>query len=145
MIQQTSIETYRKIVASGLLSDKRLKVYQIFYEHPQGLTGAQVSEIFKSKYPSSRHSETIRNRITELRDMGVLYEMGKTQCKLTHQSVMLFGVTNNIPTKLEKKQTLNEKVDAILKMMVEMARPIEEGELRNNIRLIYREIKNLKK
>ena len=59
-MQYTSVEAYHSIKNSGLLSDKRMKVYEIFFENPNGLTGTQVSEIFKSKYPSSKHSETIK-------------------------------------------------------------------------------------
>jgi hypothetical protein len=63
MIQKTSIETYHAIKNSGLISEKRLKVFDIFYQNPQGLTGAEVSEIYRKENPTSQHSETIRNRI----------------------------------------------------------------------------------
>ena len=66
MVQITSVQTYNAICKSGLISAKRMKVFDIFYKNPNGLTGAEVSEIYRSENPTSQHSETIRNRITEL-------------------------------------------------------------------------------
>lgn len=145
MINSVSIEVYHSIKNSGILSDKRMKVYDIFYENPQGLTGSEVSEIYKSKYPSSKHSETIRNRITELRDMGVLDEIAIVTCQYTNRSVTKFRLNHKMPTSLEKKETLNEKLDKILQNIVELGHSMQEGEQKNKLRLIHREIKNLKK
>jgi hypothetical protein len=148
MVQKTSIETYQSIINSGLISQKRMKVYEILYENPQGLTGTQVSEIFKEKHPSAKHSETIRNRITELRDMGVVVEMGVVECEFTKRKVLQFCTSDNLPSKLGKKLTLKEKVDEILEQVkffgvgVKTILPeIEKEKLRN----IYYQIENLKK
>lgn len=145
MINSVSVEVYHSIKNSGILSDKRMKVYDIFYENPQGLTGSEVSEIYKSKYPSSKHSETIRNRITELRDMGVLDEIDIVTCQYTNRSVTKFRLNHKMPTSLEKKETLNEKLDKILQNIVELGYSMQEGEQKNKLRLIHREVKNLKK
>lgn len=145
MINSVSIEVYHSIKNSGILSDKRMKVYDIFYENQQGLTGSEVSEIYKSKYPSSKHSETIRNRITELRDMGVLDEIGIVTCQYTNRSVTKFRLNHKMPTSLEKKETLNEKLDKILQSIVKLGYSMQEGEQKNKLRLIHAEVKNLKK
>ena len=71
------------------------------------MTGAEVSELYKQRYATSKHSETIRNRITELKEMGVICENGVVDCQFTGRSVMSFCTTNNLPEKLEKKETLN--------------------------------------
>ncbi len=143
MIQTTSIQTYDAIKNSGLLSDKRMKVYDIFYENPQGLTGTQVSNIFKSKFPSAEHSETIRNRITELRDMGVLYEVGIVECEYTHRNVMKFALTDNLPVPLPKKLTLQQKVDNVLESIVLFSKQLNE-EQKIHLRKIYHEVKSFK-
>lgn len=143
MIQTTSIQTYDAIKNSGLLSDKRMKVYDIFYENPQGLTGTQVSNIFKSKFPSAEHSETIRNRITELRDMGVLYEVGVVECEYTHRNVMKFALTDNLPVPLPKKLTLQQKVDNVLESIVLFSKQLNE-EQKIHLRKIYHEVKSFK-
>jgi Fe2+ or Zn2+ uptake regulation protein len=113
-INQNSMDAFNHIKKNGLLSDKRLKVYQIFVNNPLGLTGSEVSDIFKKNYPSSQHSETIRNRITELRDMGVLDEIGNVDCKFTKRKVMKYRVNTNMPTKLVIKKSLNTNIDEII-------------------------------
>lgn len=144
MIQKTSIETYYSIKNSGLLSDKRLKVFDIFWEHPDGLTGTQVANIFKNKHPSAEHSETIRNRITELRDMGVISEVGVVECEFTNRKVMKFAITNNMPVPLTKKETLNEKIDSVLESIAMFGKTLNEVD-KIQLRKIYKQIENLKK
>ena len=50
-INQNSMDAFNYIKKNGLLSDKRLKVYQIFVQNPEGLTGSEVSAIYKNNYP----------------------------------------------------------------------------------------------
>lgn len=113
-INQNSMDAFNHIKKNGLLSDKRLKVYQIFMHYPDGLTGSEVSDIYKKHFPTSQHSETIRNRITELRDMGVLDEVGNVECKFTKRTVMKYRVNTNMPTKLVAKKSLNTSIDEII-------------------------------
>jgi hypothetical protein len=147
MTRQTSINTYNQIKSEGLLSKKRLLVYEIFMDYggENGeLTGSQVSEIFKKLYPTSQHSETIRNRITELRDMGVLTERGTTDCPISKREVIKFGLTDALPTKLEKKKTQAEKIqDVLMYIEVQGKSQTDEG-FKEILRKIYFGVKNLK-
>jgi hypothetical protein len=145
MIQNTSIETYHEIKNSGLISDKRMKVFDIFYENKQGLTGSQVSEIYKRKHPTSQHSETIRNRITELVEMGVLAEMGIVECPFTNRKVMRWCCVDRLPIPLEKKQTKKEKIDEILDDVTAFGKSLKSEEEKIVLRTIYWKIKNLNK
>jgi len=145
MIRQTSIETYNSIKNSGLLSDKRLKVYEIFYEYPQGLTGSQVAQIYSSKYPTSQHSETIRNRITELRDMGVLNEAGIVKCEYSNRNVIKFVLNDNMPKVLEAKPTLNQSLNSILEKIEKLGTQITDETQKESLREIYRGVNKLKK
>ena len=143
MIQRTSIETYHEIKNSGLISDKRMKVFDIFYENPQGLTGSQVSEIYRSKHPTSKHSETIRNRITELCEMGVIVEMGAVECEYTKRKVMKWCCIDKMPIPLEKKQTKKEKIQEILDDVTSLGKTLKSEEDKIVLRRIYHKIKNL--
>lgn len=144
MVQKTSIETYYAIKNSGVLSDKRMKVYDIFFEHPEGLTGTQVSNIFKKLHPTAQHSETIRNRITELRDMGVLSEVGLVECEYTNRQVMKFALNNSMPIPLPKKQTLKQRVDEVLETITIFSNVLTE-EQKIHLRKIYKQVESLKK
>jgi DNA-binding transcriptional regulator YhcF (GntR family) len=145
MTQRTSIETYYEIKNSGLLSEKRWKVYDIFYQMNRPLTGAEVSQIYKANYPSSQHSETIRNRITELKEMGLLAEFEMVDCTFTGRKVYTFVTTNNLPEKLEKKETLNQKLDKILEEIKLLGISLSDEEAKEQLRSIYKKVYNLKK
>jgi Fe2+ or Zn2+ uptake regulation protein len=145
MIQRTSIDTYHAIKDSGLISEKRLKVFDIFYENPDGLTGSQVSEIYRKNHPTSQHSETIRNRITELYEMGVLIEVGVVECEYTKRKVMKWCCIDKMPIPLEKKQTKKEKIEEILNDVTALGKSLKSEEEKIVLRTIYHKIKNLNK
>jgi hypothetical protein len=143
MVQTTSIETYHAIKNSGLISEKRMKVFDIFYRNPKGLTGAEVSEIYKKENPTSQHSETIRNRITELVQMGVLAEVGVVECQFSKRSVMKWCCIDKMPIPLEKKVTRKEQLKEILKDVVQFGESLESEEDKIVLRSIYWKIKAL--
>lgn len=101
-VRQTSIDCYNQIKAEGLLSKRRLQVYEILLENG-ALTGTEVSILFKKKFNASSHSEGIRNRLTELLDRGVIYEKGIVTCKTTNRKVSLWDLTDNLPKDITDK------------------------------------------
>jgi len=116
-VRQTSIDCYNQIKAEGLLSKRRLQVYEILLENG-ALTGTEVAILFKKKFVSSNHSEGIRNRLTELLDRGVIYEKGIVNCKTTNRKVSLWDLTNNLPKDVSnkpsrKQQRTNEALEAL--------------------------------
>jgi hypothetical protein len=143
MIQKTSIETYHAIKNSGLISEKRMKVFDIFYQNPQGLTGAEVSDIYRKNNPTSQHSETIRNRITELVQMGVLAELGAVECQFSKRSVMKWCCIDKMPIPLEKKATRKEQINKILEDIVALGNSLSSEEDKIVLRTIYWKIKAL--
>lgn len=145
MIQKTSIETYHAIKNSGLISEKRLKVFDIFYLNPEGLTGAEVSEIYRKENPTSQHSETIRNRITELVQMGVLTELGVVECQFSKRNVTKWCCIDKMPIPLEKKLTRKEQIKEILDDITAFGISLKSEEEKIVLRTIYHKIKNLNK
>lgn len=143
MIQTTSIETYQSIKNSGLISEKRLKVFDIFYQNPKGLTGAEVSEIYRRENPTSQHSETIRNRITELVQMGVLVEIGVVECQFSKRSVMKWCCVDKMPIPLEKKPTRKEQIKEILNDITAFGKSLQSEEEKIVLRTIYHKVKAL--
>jgi hypothetical protein len=143
MIQTTSIETYHSIKNSGLISEKRLKVFDIFYQNPKGLTGAEVSEIYRRENPTSQHSETIRNRITELVQMGVLVEIGVVECQFSKRSVMKWCCVDKMPIPLEKKATRKKQIKEILDDITAFGKSLQSEEEKIVLRTIYHKVKAL--
>ena len=143
MVKTTSIETYHSIRDSGVLSEKRMNVFDIFYENPNGLTGSEVSKIYKGKFPSSKHSETIRNRITELCQMGVIVEMGVSECPYTKRKVMKWCCVDRLPIPLEKKPTRKEQIKEILDDITAFGKSLKSEEEKIVLRTIYHKVKAL--
>ena len=145
MVQKTSVETYHAIKNSGLISEKRMNVFDIFYLNPTGLTGSEVSEIYRKENPTSQHSETIRNRITELFQMGVLAEVGVVECQFSKRNVMKWCCIDKMPIPLEKKLTRKEQVNEILKDITVFGTSLKSEEDKIVLRTIYHKLKNLNK
>ena len=102
-VRETSIETFHDITENGLLSKRRMEVYTVvFYNQP--IIGSEVSRIVKSRFGEWSQSETIRNRLTELRDMGVVKELGTAIDSRNGRKVIQWGTTGNLPEKVTVKK-----------------------------------------
>ena len=118
--RQTSIDCYNQIKSEGLLSKRRLQVYEILLENGC-LTGTEISILFKQKHFSSNHSEGIRNRITELFDRDVVYEKGIVECKTTGRKVIQWDLTDRLPIKItSSNKTKKQKIDDALNSLREL-------------------------
>lgn len=115
--RQTSIDCYKQIILEGLLSKRRLQVYEILLENGC-LTGTEISILFKQKHFSSNHSEGIRNRVSELFERGVVYEKAIVECKSTGRKVTQWDLTDKLPIKIKKsnktkKQRINDAINSL--------------------------------
>jgi hypothetical protein len=144
MQRDTSKTIYQEIRDNGLLAKRRMEVYDIIYKYGS-MTGAEVSNMHKIKFGTigSTVSETIRNRITELRDMGVVRELGTTKCPITNNTVILWDVTSNLPKKLKKRLSKKEKKELILADIEVFYKKITDKEIRKEIRAIKKQVKNI--
>ena len=61
MQQKTSLDVYKKILASGLISKRRKEIVEILWEHT-ALTGNQISKIHKERHNTNSFSENVKNR-----------------------------------------------------------------------------------
>jgi len=141
MVRDTSIEIYRKITDEGLLSKKRQQVYDIIFHHGP-MTGSQVAAKYKLMYSSAKHSESIRNRITELVKQKVVKEVGVKECPITGNKVLWFDVTADLPVKIPKKLTMKQKKTDLLFYIEELGHRLPEG-YKGDMRKIYKIAKGL--
>lgn len=118
MIRKTSIEVYHQIKEEGLLSKRRMEVFKAITEcAPCTSAEAMATIITKSNVLSQS-----RARFTELRNMGVIKELGERKCKITGRKVIEWDVTGDLPVnsikKIDKKpKYLKKTVDFIIKKM----------------------------
>jgi DNA-binding Lrp family transcriptional regulator len=96
------MDVYREILRSGVLSSKRLAVYEYLFNFGP-LTGGQVQKALGNGV-----SESVRNRITELVKMGAVYEIGEVSCPVTGRRVLLFDVTSKMPVSYERVKSKKE-------------------------------------
>jgi len=141
MVRETSVEVYNRITNQGLLPKKRIQVYKIIYQGG-ALTGSQIAQRYKQQYPTAQHSESIRNRITELVQQGVVDEVGTVECPITKNRVLQFKTNNSLPVKLTQKITKKQKISKALKEITELGLKMnEEGNhqaWKNDLLNIYR-------
>lgn len=110
--RQTSIDCYNQIRAEGLLSKRRLEVYEYLFNHGPMTMGELFSKIPQSKNVSQA---SITPRFAELRDFGVIYEKCVRECKVTGRTVIEWDLTNKLPQKkIKKQQVLSKKEKKLL-------------------------------
>jgi len=134
MTRQTSINCYNEIKAEGLLSKKRLEVYEALLENAP----CTSSEAVRNKNTSLFG---IGSRFTELRDLGVIYEKGSKKCSITGRNVIEWDLTDKLPTKekVKKSPTKKEKKKHLMALIIKLG---NDGELvekdKKLLRLIYK-------
>ena len=111
--RQTSIDCYNKIKLEGLLSKRRLEVYE-----------ALLSTAPCTSSEAIRNAKTtfgvfgVSSRFTELRDLGVIYEKDVRPCKVTGRNVIEWDLTDRLPINVKnanktKKKKINDAVNSL--------------------------------
>lgn len=98
--RQTSIECYNQIKAEGLLSKQRLAVYSSLLKMGKPSTAREV-------YSTMNVEKQEATRFTELRNLGVIYEVGNRKCSVTGRTAIEWDLTDRLP--IETKISANTK------------------------------------
>jgi len=121
-VRQTSIQAYNDITIKKLLPRQRMAVYVWLYNNGPA-TASQIEQ--------GLHSKDAHKRTSELRDQGVVQEVGEADCPITGQKAIFWDVTTlgvprpylNQSMGLTRKQLeaenerLRSEVAALRKMM----------------------------
>ena len=110
--RQTSIDCYNEIKANGLLSKRRLEVYDALYISAP-CTSSEAIRNAKTTFGVFG----VSSRFTELRDLGVIYEKGIKKCSVTGRNVIEWDLTDNLPIKIKssnktKKQRIEDAINS---------------------------------
>ena len=113
-IRQTSINCYNQIKAEGLLSKRRLEVYEAILRNAPCTTNEALKYIQSGSYG-------VGSRTTELRDLGVIYEKQVRPCLVTGRNVIEWELTDKLPkdTKLSKdtkRSRVNDALNALRRL-----------------------------
>ena len=113
-IRQTSIDCYNKIKSEGLLSKMRLKVYEAILRKAPCTSG----EAFATMTTKENQISQSRARFTELRELGVIYEVRNRKCTITSMNVIEWDLTDRLPVNVKntnktKKQKINDALNLL--------------------------------
>lgn len=93
-VRETSIETYHRIVDSGLLSRRRMEVYSGLYQHGP----CTINELYRKIGGSKMNVQAnLHARMNELRELGVVAETRTRPCEVTGERVIEWQTTDSLP------------------------------------------------
>ena len=106
--RQTSIDCYNEIKANGLLSKRRLEVYEAILKNAPCTSNEALNDVYSG-------SHGVGSRTSELRDLGVIYEKSIRKCRVTGKNVIEWDLTDKLPIKIKssnktKKQRINDAI-----------------------------------
>ena len=114
--RQTSIDCYNKIKSEGLLSKRRLEVYEALLPTAP-CTSSEAIRNAKTTFGVFG----VSSRFTELRDLGVIYEKDVRPCKVTGRNVIEWDLTDRLPVSIKNpNKTKKQKINAALNSLREL-------------------------
>ena len=140
MTRNTSIETYQTIVNNGLLSKRRLEVYQLLYNMGP-MTANEVIRWYRNKYPEANQTG-FNARFSELEEIGVIAVIGSKKDEISGNKCMIWSTTNAIPKKLSKSSTKKEKKKDILQRITLLGIKLPSS-YKQDLRDIYHKVEEL--
>ncbi len=112
--RQTSIECFNQIKLEGLLSARRLQVYEAIFKNAPCTTNEALKDVHSG-------SHGVGSRTSELRDAGVIYEKDIRPCKVTGRNVIEWDLTDRLPVNLKNpNKTKKQRLDAALNSLREL-------------------------
>ena len=112
-IRQTSIDCYNQIKEKGLLSKMRLNMLEAILNNAP----CTASEAFKTLGCKTNQS----GRITELKELGVIYEVKTRICNVTGRNVIEWDLTDRLPVKVKSSnKTKQQKKNLALNSLREL-------------------------
>ena len=104
----TSINCYNQIKAEGLLSKLRLQTLNaMLYASP--CTAGELQSYIDKNQIQVKHAWKL---LSQLRDLGVIYEKSERKCKVTGRLVIEWDLTDKLPIKsTTTSSTKKQRVD----------------------------------
>ena len=109
--RQTSIDCYNEIKRDGSLSKMRFEVYSALLSMGKPSTTREV-------YETMNVLKQEATRFTELRKLGVIYEVQNRKCTITGRTAIEWDLTDRLPVNIKntnktKKQRINDALNSL--------------------------------
>lgn len=116
-MRQTSINCYNQIKSEGLLSKLRLLTYHSML-HSAPCTAGELQEYIDKNQVRVKHAWKL---LSQLRDLGVIYERTERVCNITGRIVIEWDLTDRLPINSKaptstKKERVNNTLEALRKL-----------------------------
>ena len=112
--RQTSIDCYNEIKRDGSLSKMRFEVYSALLAMGKPSTTREV-------YETMDVIKQEATRFTELRKLGVIYEVQNRKCTITGRTSIEWDLTDRLPINIKKSnKTKKQKIDEVLNSLREL-------------------------
>lgn len=126
MTRLTSIQAYNKIVENGLLSKRRLQVFE-FIVNNAPCTQKQAWEHFRADHHSGASSGGgITSRFVELERLGVIEEVDQLRDPDTGMMNTVYDVTGKMPDQERMKKIKNSHKETWVKLLDAL---VERGQM----------------
>lgn len=100
--RRTSFEALRYITREGLLKGNQFEVYRTLCNSTP-LTGAELNSMMlngrRDLIPG------FHKRLSELKDLGVVYEVEERKCRVTGRVAIAWSITDKLPKEAPKRAT----------------------------------------
>ena len=112
--RQTSIDCYNQIKEEGLLSNMRFRVYSALLAMGKPSTTREV-------YETMNVIKQEATRFTELRKLGVIYEVQNRKCNITGRTSIEWDLTDRLPVDIKNtNKTKKQRIDDALNSFREL-------------------------
>lgn len=101
MVRETSKEAYRKIVEQKLLPPLQQLVLDAVYNFGP-CTANELVRDMKEAGKTTKGRDFFAQRLSELRDKGVIDELPKRECGVTGHSAYVWAYSGRMPVKFDK-------------------------------------------
>lgn len=109
--RQTSIDCFNQIKAEGLLSKLRLATHYAML-HSAPCTAGELQSYIDKNEIKVKHCWKL---LSQLRDLGVVYEKEERKCNVTGRFVIEWDLTDKLPIKSDKNAlTKKDRVEKAL-------------------------------
>lgn len=101
-MRQTSMDTYVSILKSGVLSKRRWEVYMALFKF-----GPATANELQAKM---ENKSGVWKRLSELRNMQCVDELGERPCKITGKTCIVWDVNGKQPIPYDRVHTKGKRL-----------------------------------
>ncbi len=94
-VQATSLQAYDELIKSQKLGAHQLAVWAVIQEHPEGMTNLELAGLLH--WPIN----SVTPRVFELREKGLVGEVGRRTCRLTGRQSIAWGIAHRTEYQME--------------------------------------------